>query len=317
MLLHNDADAFAELIAAAAEDVGLPQVHVEKDYWVTKSLKQLSQSPDAGQVIFKGGTSLSKAYNLIHRFSEDVDLAIVSKELSNGQVRKLLKRAETAAAQGLAAVDDDPRKSRGPTYRKSVFEYPRCVAEENFGQASDKLLIEVNSFTNPEPFTAIDIQTLIADTLKRRGNADLVAKFELEAFSVNVLDVERTLVEKFLGVIKYSYKEDPVGMLIEKIRHLYDICLILKQDRYRQFVQGDAFTAMCGVCIADEKAGFFAYDPCLEIPFTEAPIFARFGEWRGALDAAYTGPFSTMVYGAKPPMEDIEEAIGFIGRYVK
>lgn len=317
MLLHNDADAFAELIAAAAEDVGLPQVHVEKDYWVTKSLKEVFQSPDAGKVIFKGGTSLSKAYNVIQRFSEDIDLAIVSKDLSNNQVRKLLRRAEQSATVGLVEIRDDHRRSTGSDFRRTVYEYPRCITEENFGQASDKLLIEVNCFTNPEPFTAIDIQTLIADTLKRRGNADLVEKYALEGFPVNVLAIERTLVEKLLGVIKYSYKADPVATLIEKIRHLYDICLILKQDRYRAFVQGDAFTAMCGTCIADEKAGFFAYDACLEIPFTEAPIFARFGEWRGALEGAYSGSFATMVYGELPAMDDIEETIGFIGKYVK
>jgi len=85
MRLHEDTDAFAELIANAAETIGLPQVYVEKDYWVTRALKSLSESPYAGQTIFKGGTSLSKAYKLIHRFSEDIDLVVIAGTADRGQ----------------------------------------------------------------------------------------------------------------------------------------------------------------------------------------------------------------------------------------
>ena len=55
---------------------GMSAFAVEKDWWVSRTLQIIFQMPIAQQLIFKGGTSLSKAWKLIHRFSEDIDLAI-------------------------------------------------------------------------------------------------------------------------------------------------------------------------------------------------------------------------------------------------
>ncbi len=92
-----------------------------------------------------------------------------------------------------------------------------------------------------------------------RGRMDLVAQFSLERFSIHVLSVRRTLVEKMLGVIKDSYNDDPVAKLSDRIRHLYDICLILREDEYRGFVQSDEFKSLYNLCIEDEKSSFFEY----------------------------------------------------------
>ena len=76
MRLHESSDRYLELIQATAEQSRIPAVHVEKDYWVTRVLKRLHESDHNEVVVFKGGTSLSKAHRLIERFSEDIDLAI-------------------------------------------------------------------------------------------------------------------------------------------------------------------------------------------------------------------------------------------------
>ncbi len=75
MNLHGTPDIFSELIQATAQKYSIPEVYVEKDYWVTVALKRLSESAYAEDIVFKGGTSLSKAHKLIRRFTEDVDLA--------------------------------------------------------------------------------------------------------------------------------------------------------------------------------------------------------------------------------------------------
>ena len=72
--LRDSRDDFIALIAAASEATGLPLEFVEKDYWVTEVLRAVSAPVRDGHVVFKGGTSLSKAYGLIRRFSEDVDI---------------------------------------------------------------------------------------------------------------------------------------------------------------------------------------------------------------------------------------------------
>lgn len=312
MNLHDDNEAFSELIEAAAESIGLPQVYVEKDYWVTKALKYLSGSPHIEEAVFKGGTSLSKAYRLIDRFSEDIDLAVFAGELSNNGIKKLLKNVESIVATGLKCLEDDPRLSKGGKYRKTVYQYPRQVNGHNFGQASPELLVEVNAFTHPEPFEAVELQSLIAEALLKLGKADLIEQFGLESFTINVLSVRRTLVEKILGMIKDSYNEEPTERLSVRIRHLYDICLIMREDDIQSFLSTDEFKAMFDTCIEDEKAGFFDYSDCLEKPLADAPLFSEFENWKPSLETTYNGVFSDLVYGDLPQMEEIAEKLGVL-----
>lgn len=316
MNLHKDTEAFAELIEATAQAIGLPQVYVEKDYWVTKALKHLSDSPHAKHTVFKGGTSLSKAHKLIQRFSEDIDLAVFAEDLSNNARKKRIKDVEQAAAQELTTVDDDERISKGSNYRKTVYRYPRHVQDSTFGQASPEVLIEVNAFTKPEPYASLKLQTLIAEVLEKRNRKDLIEQYGLAGFPVNVLSVQRTLVEKLLGVIKDSYQDDPVAQLSKRIRHLYDICLILKLDEHRAFIKSSDFATLCAACIEDERKGFFKYSDCLEKPLKDAPVFSKFSEWSPALQRVYGGDFADLVYGEIPTIEDIEEALCFVWKYV-
>ena len=78
MNLHLHSEAFRELVELSANHFGYEQSHVEKDYWVSKILKELAFSDFSGSIYFKGGTSLSKAYGLINRFSEDLDVFVYS-----------------------------------------------------------------------------------------------------------------------------------------------------------------------------------------------------------------------------------------------
>ena len=317
MNLHDDNESFSELIEAAAESIGLPQVYVEKDYWVTKALKHLSESAHIEAAVFKGGTSLSKAYRLIDRFSEDIDLAVFAGELSNNGIKKLLKNVESAVATDLVCLADDPRQSKGGRYRKTVYQYPRQTEGQDFGQASPELLVEVNAFTHPEPFQKVELQSLIAEALVKLEKPELIEQFSLEGFSINVLSIRRTLVEKLLGVVKDSYHEDPAARLSVRIRHLYDICLIMRKDDIQTFIGTDEFKALCDACIADEKAGFFEYSDCLEKPLADAPLFSQFENWRTSLEATYNGVFSDLVYGELPTLDEMSIALGSLHTHLK
>ena len=90
MTLHNDKETFKELIETTAKDLNLPSLYIEKDYWVTYILKNLSKSDYKDIAIFKGGTSLSKAYKIIDRFSEDIDLAVITNNLGSNQIKTLI-----------------------------------------------------------------------------------------------------------------------------------------------------------------------------------------------------------------------------------
>lgn len=73
-MLHNEKSLFEQVILRASEYLGISEAIIEKDYYVTLFLKELVKT--APNIIFKGGTSLSKCHHLIKRFSEDIDLSI-------------------------------------------------------------------------------------------------------------------------------------------------------------------------------------------------------------------------------------------------
>ena len=133
MRLHEENAAFTELVQTAAQNIGLPQIYVEKDYWITRALKFLANSPRANEVAFKGGTSLSKGYRLIDRFSEDIDLAVFAGSQSGGARKKQLKDIEAIVSNDLTNISDDVRVSKGSRFRKTVYQYPRSIEANSFG----------------------------------------------------------------------------------------------------------------------------------------------------------------------------------------
>ena len=87
--LKSGEEIFNELIETTAGVLRIPAVFIEKDYWVTYILNRLSKSIYKETAIFKGGTSLSKAYKIIDRFSEDIDLAIITDCIDGIAVKRL------------------------------------------------------------------------------------------------------------------------------------------------------------------------------------------------------------------------------------
>jgi hypothetical protein len=310
MNLHEDKEVFATIITTASQYMRLPEIYVEKDYWITRSLKYLSASAVSESVVFKGGTALSKAHKLIQRFSEDVDLAVIANGLGDQQRKSLLKKVETAASQGLIPLVDDERNSKGSKFRKTVYRYPRNNIEAQFGQASSELLLEVNTFTRPEPCERKVIQTMIAEMLIVEGRQDLLNQYELGFFELNVLSVHRTLIEKLLGIIKDSYSTDPISRLKNRIRHIYDVCMILKLPDHREFVASLEFKKLCQFCIVDERTAWGEEKTVyLNKPLYTAPLFSRLKEWWPQIENTYNGVFANLVYGDLPSVDNINETL--------
>ena len=100
MNLHHDKEAFEELLIGAANELAIPTNIIEKDYYVTIALKSLSEK--LGDMVFKGGTSLTKCYQLLDRFSEDIDISYTAESGIPGEARKRqLKNAIVATMEEL------------------------------------------------------------------------------------------------------------------------------------------------------------------------------------------------------------------------
>lgn len=90
-MLHNEKELFEQAVLKTAEYFGYAPAIVEKDYYVTLFLKKIFEKEN--NIVFKDGTSLSKCYGLIDRFSEDIDLGVYSEGHPTEGVRKSIKNS--------------------------------------------------------------------------------------------------------------------------------------------------------------------------------------------------------------------------------
>ena len=132
MNLHENSGVFEDAIRAASDHLGIRTVFVEKDYWITYLLFRLSKSPHSDEIVFKGGTSLSKVHKMIDRFSEDLDLAILrSEDRTATQVRNLIRKVEKELVKGFEEVNLEGITSKQTRYRKTAYDYKRAIASES------------------------------------------------------------------------------------------------------------------------------------------------------------------------------------------
>ncbi len=93
MKLHENINLFRDAVRITAQQMNIPPIYVEKDYWVTYALYTIYNNEIGKDSIFKGGTALSKCYKMIERFSEDIDLVVLRREgEANNQLSNKIKK---------------------------------------------------------------------------------------------------------------------------------------------------------------------------------------------------------------------------------
>jgi predicted nucleotidyltransferase component of viral defense system len=289
MKLHESPKDFKAAIEAAAQHLKMRPVFIEKDYWVTFVLKNLSQSAYKDIVVFKGGTSLSKAYGCIERFSEDIDLAIVSPtDYTGSKLSTLLKKISSEITKGLSLIEGHEAENKMGKIRATVYSYNRVLDSSDFGVVKDYILVEINCFANPVPHNKKPIQTYIAQFLNESGQTDLIKEYELENFEVNVLSMQRTYFEKVLSVNRLSYEGKT--KLEEKIRHFYDIHqLHYHEDLKGKILSTESYTILDAVRKDDEAFRTVAGD-WQGKKIAESPLFDDIeSSWKDLASSYETG----------------------------
>jgi predicted nucleotidyltransferase component of viral defense system len=298
MILHTNNELFSEVIIQTAQMMGLPEIYIEKDYWVTYVLKRLSQSEYKNRAIFKGGTSLSKAYKLIERFSEDVDLAVVTNGESTNQVKQLIKKIEKTILDENFDEVEDVLTSKGSSFRKTVHCYP-MTHEGDFGHAKEHIVIELNSFAKPHPYRVQEISTYMNDFLELHA-PELITEYKLESFEVNVLDYRRTFCEKISAVARATFEPDEnFTELKSKIRHLYDLYYLLQEESIQEFLLSEDFIKIMHDVRNDDIEQF--QGEWAQKPLAEALIFSDTQKCIDAVYLYYQDTFRDLVYSKDVP----------------
>lgn len=171
MKLHENKRSFREAIELTAQDLEIYPEFVEKDYWICRILQNLSRNPAAEKTVWKGGTSLSKAYGLIARFSSDVDFAILGEGLSQNQQKKLVARIGHESTAGMEEVEK-PDTVKNNRFRKTYHIYRSVLDGINRGMSnvmSNQVIVEINTYGNPYPYERREIKPFITEMMERRG----------------------------------------------------------------------------------------------------------------------------------------------------
>ena len=205
-----------EIIETVARELGRSEQMVEKDTIQSMFLYELAKSELP--FVFKGGTSLSKAYNLIDRFSEDIDLSMNRRPTQSERVKSKELIIDIAENLGLVLSNPEDIKSRYD-YNKYVFKY-----DSLFSVIPLEIIIETSYYQSVYPVDKHVVGSFVGRFCLDR-NIILPVPFEAAEVMMNVQSVERTFVDKVFAVCDYKIQ----NMQDRDSRHLYDICKLLRE----------------------------------------------------------------------------------------
>ncbi|MCZ3390044.1 MAG: nucleotidyl transferase AbiEii/AbiGii toxin family protein [Actinomycetia bacterium] len=309
-LLRSRTNDFIALVAATSQHFGIPeQAFVEKDYWVVELLRSLAEpltvtGHDFPAIVFKGGTSLSKGWGLVQRFSEDVDiLAVPAAGMSKNAIDKhVFKPLIARAGRDLGLASDkvlgDPFRQSGKTHNATYLYQAHMPATLPL---KDGVFLEMGVRGGTEPGNkTLHIRSYIAEYLEAVGEG---GEFTEEApVVVSVLAPVRTLFEKLSAVHTAATDPAEAGKLATIGRHYYDIHALLNHPETRLVLEtcnrGAIVTDIGNVCGSNN----FAYEAPPTTGYAASAAFDVATQQCAAASASYATA-STLFYGTPPSFD--------------
>lgn len=217
MYLHKEnRELFHDAILLTSNKLEVSEDIVEKDYYVTLILKKLSSIEYL--VVFKGGTSLSKAFHIIDRFSEDIDITF-TEHLGEARRKKLKYQILKPIADELGlvirnfdSVESDKNLNHYDFYYESV------VGDRGINAIPPYVKLEMSLMSYAFPTEEKELGNYILDALGA-GEEELITAYDLGTFPMCVQSLSRTLIDKVFAVCDYYL----LGKAHRNARHLYDI----------------------------------------------------------------------------------------------
>jgi hypothetical protein len=317
MKLHFNTDLFREAIRFTAQQMNIQPEYIEKDYWVTKALHTIFNNKIGGDTVFKGGTSLSKCYKMIDRFSEDIDLVVLRREgETDNKLKTKIKNISKLVGEVLPEVEIDEITHKMGMNRKTAHSYAKEFGG-NYGQVRDVIVLESTWLGYYEPFTHRMLQSFVGEMMINNGQADIAEANGLMPFEVSVLEPSRTLCEKIMSLVRFSYGENPIDDLSKKIRHTYDLHQLLQQKEFYEFFHSAAFDDMLLKVANDDVVSFRNNKLWLAKHPNEALFFRELENvWR-ELSPILNGDFKQLVYGDFPKDTTVLETLKMIRERLK
>ncbi|MFR2733816.1 nucleotidyl transferase AbiEii/AbiGii toxin family protein [Hoylesella buccalis] len=312
---------------SVAIKVGLPAQVIEKDFWVTAILQTVFTLPVAKQLVFKGGTSLSKGWKLIERFSEDIDIAVdpiilgvPEGDLTKKQIKKLRKTSslfvleqltpmicEEVQREGLHSfitVDAQPNGEGDNTYPepRQIYLHYKSVFDKALTYLRPDVVLEVSARSLIEPTEPIQIKSILGEHLPVLPLTDSVIHTAIPA---------KTFLEKVF-LLHELFSVPGHGMIAEhKSRHLYDLYVMMNKDFAKKAVIDDILWES----IRHHREIYTSvrdidYTPDVRKRLRLIPREDILDTWRADYDAMK----ESMIYGNKPSFDELLEGMSELQR---
>ena len=309
MRLHGNKQLFRQAVLFTAQQMKIPEIFIEKDYWVTFALYALFSNPIGKEIVFKGGTSLLKCFNLLNRFSEDIDLVVLRQEHeTNNQLKTKIKTITNVVATVLPEVEINEVTQKMGMNRKTAHTYAKEF-NGNYGQVRDVIIVEATWLGYFEPYTTKQVSSFIYEMMMNTGQQQLAGEYALLPFDVLVLEPKRTLCEKIMSLVRFSYSEKPIEDLMKKIRHCYDIYQMLQDVGLQQFFNSTAFDEMLLKVAQDDVLSFKNNNLWLQYHPKETLIFGNTENIWNQLKDTYNGEFKNLVFGNFPDDKQVLQTL--------
>ncbi|WP_305383992.1 nucleotidyl transferase AbiEii/AbiGii toxin family protein [uncultured Duncaniella sp.] len=318
MKLHENKEQLADAIRITSAELGIPQKFVEKDYWICQILQRLSRMPQAERTVWKGGTSLTKGYGIIQRFSSDVDLAIIGEGLSNNQQKKLVLHLGKDTTIDLEETEEFGESIKNSRFRKTYHSYPSVIdrTDTSLDFLGNYVIVEINTYGNPYPFVRQFVKPFITEMMEKRQLEGLIAQLDMAPFELNVLDKRRTMCEKVVSLLRFSFEEDPVAGLTSKVRHFYDLHFLMKDKECHEYLDS-SFPVEIRELVAHDKAEFDRPPLWKTSEVLHSPLLTSFSEMWKRIAPVYQSEVGALSFGELPKPEEVSQSMDSLIRIVQ
>lgn len=294
---------FDQAMLRAAEQFRVSEQFIEKDYYVTEILRIVADH-FGDKAMFKGGTSLSKGWQLITRFSEDIDLFVDPQKFDpvpgTKRMDRILKQLTEAVAEhpALTWLCDEGRTTGG-LGREDYLQYDTRFPE--LPGIAAKVRLEPGIASGTFPTAVVTITSMIGQYLHEQGRADMAD--DLSGFEMTLLHFRRTFVEKMFAlhgkVIRLQEEDHPLGRYT---RHYPDLHALAGEDEVRAMLASDEYAQIRQDY--DEKSRRFfltSYRPPPELSFAESAALFPDADLRERLVVEYDEECRLLFSGSDYP----------------
>ena len=291
---------FSDLLRLAAKSRNLPAAIIEKDYYLTRALCALAEA-HSRKFVLKGGTSLSKGWGLLQRFSEDIDLLLRDDGATNTEKHKRLRRCANTIKQTEGFESLEVRNSETGVHRTVAFGYSSVSTD--LPGLSKTVLLEAGYRGNATQAVTRPIRSMLTEFSAAHGHGNLAA--DLSPFDIEAQSLQRTFVEKlFAAHAAYLRNFAADG----KARHYYDLYEMCNLEEIKAF----AGTADYRRCIREVREFSQQTFPEQGLPesesFTQSPAFNPDGDGLKTLEKNYKAEAELFFIG-QPLLADVLKAI--------